>query len=49
MLALMVFYGALYVICSEFISLQPARGEVLLFRKGHYTHRRTPDNVEGRG
>ncbi|KAJ4368375.1 Multidrug resistance protein [Neocucurbitaria cava] len=33
MIALMVFYGSLYVICSEVISLQPSRGEILLFPK----------------
>ena len=29
----MVFYCALYLLATEYISLQPSRGEVLLFRR----------------
>jgi ATP-binding cassette subfamily G (WHITE) protein 2 (PDR) len=43
MLALMFFYGSLYVIFSEIVSLQPSRGEILLFPKSKIAKRRNRD------
>ncbi|KAH7398520.1 putative ABC multidrug transporter [Pyrenochaeta sp. MPI-SDFR-AT-0127] len=46
MIALMIFYGSIYVFCSEFISLQPSRGEILLFPKQIISSRRFASDEE---
>ncbi|KAF1846524.1 AtrD, ABC-transporter [Cucurbitaria berberidis CBS 394.84] len=46
MVALMIFYGCVYVFCSEFISLQPSRGEILLFPKKKMVKSRITNDEE---
>lgn len=46
MVALMIFYGFIYVFCSEVISLQPSRGEILLFPKKIIANRRVTGDEE---
>ena len=49
MIALMTLYGAVYIVCSEIISLQPSRGEVLLFPKRRLTCQRLGSDEERNG
>src|SRR4051812_44536007 len=46
MIALMVFYGSIYILCSEYIVLQPLRGDVLLFPKSQIIRRQASDDAE---
>jgi hypothetical protein len=49
MIALMVLYGSAFIICSELISLQPSRGEILLFRKKDTAFPARPSDEESNG
>ncbi len=44
--ALMVFYGSIYVLFSELVSLQPSRGEILLFPKKKMAYHRIRNDPE---
>ena len=45
-LAMMVFFCAIYLVATEFISAQRSKGEVLLFRRGQVPERRAKDDEE---
>ena len=48
MLAIMVFFCTLYLLATEYISLQKARGEILLFRKRDRRSTKTWEDEEAR-
>jgi hypothetical protein len=49
MIALMFLYASVYLLCSEYISLQPLRGEILLYRKSLIPGRKLVDDAEHQG
>jgi ATP-binding cassette subfamily G (WHITE) protein 2 (PDR) len=46
MMVLMFLYGAAFIICSELVSLQPSRGEILLCREKDTASRIPPSDEE---